>query len=67
MLFVTNSFDGWLIGHILFMKLLGFIECTYRSNKYIVSELRNFKAWILSILIFITCVYYLGRISSLFY
>ncbi|KAI3950896.1 hypothetical protein MKW92_045849, partial [Papaver armeniacum] len=35
-----------------------------RSNKYLVSELRNSMARIFSILLFITCVYYLGRMSS---
>ena len=35
-----------------------------RSNKYLVSELRNSMARIFSILLFITCVYYLGRIPS---
>ena len=33
-----------------------------RSNKYLVSELRNSMARIFSILLFITCIYYLGRI-----
>nr|AZA05891.1 Ycf1 [Hemiptelea davidii] len=35
-----------------------------RSNKYLVSELKNSTARIFSILLFITCVYYLGRIPS---
>nr|UMP08029.1 hypothetical chloroplast RF1 [Cannabis sativa] len=35
-----------------------------RSNKYLVAELRNFMARIFSILLFITCIYYLGRIPS---
>nr|YP_009461169.1 Ycf1 [Lamium galeobdolon]AUT82391.1 Ycf1 [Lamium galeobdolon] len=76
MLFVTSSFVGWLIGHILFMKWLGLVlvwirqnnsirsNVLIRSTKYLVSELRNSKARILSILLFITCVYYLGRIPS---
>nr|YP_010422588.1 Ycf1 protein [Uncaria hirsuta]YP_010422757.1 Ycf1 protein [Uncaria macrophylla]USG59088.1 Ycf1 protein [Uncaria hirsuta]USG59257.1 Ycf1 protein [Uncaria macrophylla] len=76
MLFVTSSFVGWLIGHILFMKWLGLVlvwirqnhsirsNVLIRSNKYLVSELRNFMARIFSILLFITCVYYLGRIPS---
>ncbi|KAJ9181113.1 hypothetical protein P3X46_009279 [Hevea brasiliensis] len=46
MLFVTSSFVGWLIGHILFMKWVGLI-----------------LVWIY-ILLFITCVYSLGRIPS---
>nr|YP_009631023.1 hypothetical chloroplast RF1 [Caulophyllum robustum]QBZ77439.1 hypothetical chloroplast RF1 [Caulophyllum robustum] len=72
MLFVTSSFVGWLIGHILFMKWVGLVlfwirqNRSIRSNKYFVSELRNSMARIriFSILLFITCVYYLGRIPS---
>nr|YP_010330983.1 hypothetical protein RF1 [Forsskaolea angustifolia]UNY34288.1 hypothetical protein RF1 [Forsskaolea angustifolia] len=70
MLFVTSSFVGWLIGHIFFMKWVGLVlvwiqqNNSIRSNKYLVSELRNFMARIFSILLFITCVYYLGRIPS---
>nr|YP_010423531.1 hypothetical protein RF1 [Laportea medogensis]USG97005.1 hypothetical protein RF1 [Laportea medogensis] len=70
MLFVTSSFVGWLIGHILFMKWVGLVlvwiqQNNYiRSNKYIRSKLSNFMARIFSILLFITCVYYLGRIPS---
>ena len=75
-LFVTSSFVGWLIGHILFMKWVGLVlvwiqqnnsirfNVLIRSNKYLVSELRNSMARIFSILLFITCVYYLGRIPS---
>nr|YP_010723502.1 Ycf1 protein [Diplarrena moraea]WDW26872.1 Ycf1 protein [Diplarrena moraea] len=70
MLFVTSSFVGWLIGHILFMKWVGLVlfwirqNHSIRSNKYPVSELRNSMARIFSILLFITCVYYLGRMPS---
>ena len=75
-LFVTSSFVGWLIGHILFMKWVGLVlvwirqnpsirsNVLIRSNKYLVSELRNSMARIYSILLFITCIYYLGRIPS---
>nr|QWW89637.1 hypothetical protein RF1 [Gentiana leucomelaena] len=67
-LFVTSSFVGWLIVHIFFMKCLGLVLAwirqnnSIRSNKYLVSELRNSMARIFTILLFITCVYYLGRI-----
>nr|WOK76273.1 hypothetical chloroplast RF19 [Dracaena sp. C6AG20210925]WOK76359.1 hypothetical chloroplast RF19 [Dracaena sp. CZ2NM20220705]WOK76445.1 Ycf1 protein [Dracaena sp. JX5JX20211007] len=68
MLFVTSNFVGWLIGHILFMKWVGLVLFWIRqnysirsNNKYLVSELRNSMARIFSILLFITCVYYLGR------
>nr|QFV19046.1 hypothetical chloroplast RF1 [Callianthemum alatavicum] len=70
MLFVTSSFVGWLIGHILFMKWVGLVlfwirqNHSIRSNKYLVSELINSMSRIFSILLFITCVYYLGRIPS---
>nr|YP_009424831.1 hypothetical chloroplast RF1 [Oberonia japonica]ASU93360.1 hypothetical chloroplast RF1 [Oberonia japonica] len=71
-LFLTSSFVGWLIGHILFMKWVGLVffwirknhSIRIRSNKYLVSELRNSMARIFSILLFITCVYYLGRMPS---
>nr|YP_009864721.1 hypothetical chloroplast RF1 [Tripladenia cunninghamii]QKE32716.1 hypothetical chloroplast RF1 [Tripladenia cunninghamii] len=70
MLFVTSSFVGWLIGHILFMKWVGLVlfwirqNRSIRFNKYFVAELRNSMARIFSILLFITCVYYLGRMPS---
>nr|YP_010924054.1 Ycf1 protein [Enydra sessilis]WKB10813.1 Ycf1 protein [Enydra sessilis] len=76
MLFVTSSFVGWIIGHILFMKWIGVllvwirqnrsIRKYIRSNKYLVSELKNSMsmAGIFSILLLVTCVYYLGRIPS---
>nr|WMQ77042.1 hypothetical chloroplast RF1 [Chiloschista sp. 128] len=69
-LFLTSSFVGWLIGHILFMKCVGLVffwirqNCSIRSNKYRVSELRNYMGRIFSILLFITCVYYLGKMPS---
>nr|YP_010166158.1 hypothetical chloroplast RF19 [Rhipsalis teres]QRV60131.1 hypothetical chloroplast RF19 [Rhipsalis teres] len=44
MLFVTSSFVGWLIGHILFMKLVRFVlvwirkNYIVRANRYILSN-----------------------------
>nr|YP_009318044.1 hypothetical chloroplast RF19 [Galinsoga quadriradiata]AOY41619.1 hypothetical chloroplast RF19 [Galinsoga quadriradiata] len=76
MLFVTSSFVGWIIGHILFMKWIGLllvwirqnrsIRKYIRSNKYLVSELKNSMSMggIFSILLLVTCVYDLGRIPS---
>nr|YP_010948380.1 hypothetical chloroplast RF1 [Chamaemelum nobile]WMM47803.1 hypothetical chloroplast RF1 [Chamaemelum nobile] len=76
MLFVTSSFVGWIIGHILFMKWIGNIFIWIRqnrsirkyiqSNKYLVLELKNSMsmAGIFSIFLLVTCVYYLGRIPS---
>nr|YP_010690731.1 Ycf1 protein [Cyanotis speciosa]WBU14526.1 Ycf1 protein [Cyanotis speciosa] len=70
MLFLTSGFVGWLIGHIFFMKWVRLVlfwirqNPSIRSNKYLVSELRNSMARIFSILLFITCVYYLGRMPS---
>lgn len=67
MLFVTSNFIGWLIGHIFFIKCVGLVlfwirqNHSIQSNKYLLSELRNSLARIFSILLFITCVYYLGR------
>nr|DAD28107.1 TPA_asm: hypothetical protein HUJ06_029575 [Nelumbo nucifera] len=56
MLFVTSSFVGWLIGHILFMKWVGLVLFWIWQNHSICSNLY--------ILLFITSVYYLGRMSS---
>nr|YP_010481448.1 Ycf1 [Artemisia borotalensis]UVW80879.1 Ycf1 [Artemisia borotalensis] len=80
MLFVTSSFVGWIIGHILFMKWIGLLLVWIRQNrsirkyiqsnkylvKYLVSELKNSMsmAGIFSIFLLVTCVYYLGRIPS---
>nr|UCS10291.1 hypothetical chloroplast RF1 [Artemisia giraldii] len=76
MLFVTSSFVGWIIGHILFMKWIGLLLVWIRqnrsirkyiqSNKYVVSEFKNSMsmAGIFSIFLLVTCVYYLGRIPS---
>nr|YP_009455550.1 hypothetical protein RF1 [Cercis glabra]AUG83546.1 hypothetical protein RF1 [Cercis glabra] len=75
-LFITSSFGGWLIGHILFMKwvrlVLAWIQqknyiksnVFIRSNKYIMSKLRHYMSRIFIILLFISCVYYLGRTPS---
>nr|YP_010620520.1 hypothetical chloroplast RF1 [Kirganelia reticulata]WAX37581.1 hypothetical chloroplast RF1 [Kirganelia reticulata] len=70
MLFVTSSFVGWLIGHFFFMKWIGLLlvwiqhNKSIRSNKYLVSELRNSIARIFTIFLFSTCIYSLGRIPS---
>nr|WHS26050.1 Ycf1 protein [Euphorbia nutans] len=88
MLFVTSSFVGWLIGHILFMKWVGLIlvwvqqnksvrsnvlfrSKLFRSNNYLVSEFKylvlewlNSMDRIFTILLFITCIYSLGRAPS---
>nr|YP_010495310.1 Ycf1 protein [Lactuca scarioloides]UWM98430.1 Ycf1 protein [Lactuca scarioloides] len=72
-IFVTSNFVGWIIGHILLMKSIGLlvvwirknrsIRKYIRSNKSFVSELANSMsiAGILNIFLFVTCVYYLGR------
>jgi hypothetical protein len=66
-LFVTSSLVGWLIGHILFIKWVGLVlvwmhqnnsirfNVLIRSNKYLVSKLRNSIPRIFSILLFIAC------------
>ncbi|MFS7954459.1 hypothetical protein Hanom_Chr07g00630711 [Helianthus anomalus] len=76
MLFVTSSFVGWIIGHILFMKWVGLllvwiwqnrsIRKYIQANKYLVLELKNSMsmAGIFSIFLLVTCVHYLGRIPS---
>nr|YP_009382934.1 hypothetical protein RF1 [Adenanthera microsperma]APA32785.1 hypothetical protein RF1 [Adenanthera microsperma] len=72
-LFLTSSFVGWLIGHILFMKWVGLVlvwiqknnsiksNVLIRSNKYIMSELRNLMSRIFIIFLFISLINYLGR------
>nr|YP_010039678.1 hypothetical chloroplast RF19 [Vatica odorata]QOY46088.1 hypothetical chloroplast RF19 [Vatica odorata] len=55
MLFLTSSFVGWLIGHILFMKWIGLVlvwiqkKNAIRSNKYLVLFMKRIElalAWI---------------------
>nr|YP_009466375.1 hypothetical chloroplast RF19 [Genlisea filiformis]AUN28434.1 hypothetical chloroplast RF19 [Genlisea filiformis] len=76
MLFLTSSFIGWLMGQILLLKILEFLLVwqkqkktnSIRSNKYIhskkyfSSELRNLMDQVFRIVLFITCINYLGRI-----
>nr|YP_010963114.1 hypothetical chloroplast RF19 [Nigella sativa]WNI02828.1 hypothetical chloroplast RF19 [Nigella sativa] len=69
-LFVISSFVGWFIGHILFLKWVGlvlfWIRKTLRSNKkyrYLLVEWRYSTNRIFKILLFITSVYYLARVS----
>nr|AVE14504.1 Ycf1 [Angelica tsinlingensis] len=73
LLFLTSSFVGWLIGHTLLMKWIRLILVWIKQNNSIQSNvpirfnksyLLNYMARIFSILLFITCVYYLGRIPS---
>nr|YP_009450441.1 Ycf1 protein [Saussurea chabyoungsanica]APZ75535.1 Ycf1 protein [Saussurea chabyoungsanica] len=78
MLFVTSSFFGWIIGHILFMKWIGLVLVWIRKNRSIRKYIRSNKylryvavewmsismAGYFRILFFITCVYYLGRTPS---
>nr|YP_010924564.1 Ycf1 protein [Pentaphorus foliolosus]WKB11323.1 Ycf1 protein [Pentaphorus foliolosus] len=75
MLFVTSSFVGWIIGHILFMKWIGLvlvwirqnrsIRKYIRSNKYLVSELTSMSmTGIFSIFLLTTFIYSLARTPS---
>nr|QJU48932.1 Ycf1 protein [Dolomiaea calophylla] len=78
MLFVTSSFFGWIIGHILFMKWIGLVLLWIRKNRSIRKYIRSNKylrylavelmsismAGYFRILFFITCIYYLGRTPS---
>ncbi|CAN6459343.1 unnamed protein product [Victoria cruziana] len=73
-LFVTSSFFGWLIGHMILMKCIGLVlswpwekvrcNALFRSNKYLMSKWKNFVSQIFSIILFIICIYYLGRMPS---
>nr|YP_010864888.1 hypothetical protein RF1 [Indigofera scabrida]WGS98120.1 hypothetical protein RF1 [Indigofera scabrida] len=74
LLFLTSSFVGWLIGHIFLMKwielIVVWIQQNYskkynvpiRSNKYVISEFRKSMSQIFLVFLFITCLYYLGRV-----
>nr|QJQ75527.1 hypothetical chloroplast RF19 [Glycyrrhiza asymmetrica] len=76
LLFLTSSFVGWLIGHIFLMKWIGLIlvwirqnnwiksNVPIRSNKRFMSEFRNFMFKIFVLSLFITSLYYLGRLPS---
>nr|YP_011008948.1 hypothetical protein RF1 [Ixeridium dentatum]WPV76200.1 hypothetical protein RF1 [Ixeridium dentatum] len=76
MIFVASSFVGWIIGHIVLMKWIGLILVWIRknrsfrkyigSNKSLVSELTNSMsiAVMFNIFLFVTCVYYLGKMPS---
>nr|YP_010167267.1 hypothetical chloroplast RF19 [Nymphaea rubra]QRW37251.1 hypothetical chloroplast RF19 [Nymphaea rubra] len=73
-LFVTSSFFGWLIGHMLLMKCIGLVlswpwekmrsNALFRSDKYLMPKWRNSVSKIFSIILFIICICYLGRMPS---
>nr|YP_010514527.1 hypothetical protein Ycf1 [Coursetia rostrata]UXL86180.1 hypothetical protein Ycf1 [Coursetia rostrata] len=79
LLFLTSSFVGWLIGHIFLMKCIGLIviwiqqknsiksNVPIRSNKSIMAEFQNSMSKMFLVFLFITCLYYLGRIPSPFF
>nr|YP_009111712.1 hypothetical chloroplast RF19 [Apios americana]AHI95841.1 hypothetical chloroplast RF19 [Apios americana] len=78
-LFLTSSFVGWLIGHTFLMKWIEFLlvciqqtnqlksNVPIQSNKYIMSEFRNYMFRIFLVFLFVTCLYYLGRIPPPFF
>nr|YP_009995713.1 hypothetical protein RF1 [Haymondia wallichii]QNQ64576.1 hypothetical protein RF1 [Haymondia wallichii]UZA65237.1 hypothetical protein RF1 [Haymondia wallichii]UZA65404.1 hypothetical protein RF1 [Haymondia wallichii]UZA65488.1 hypothetical protein RF1 [Haymondia wallichii] len=81
-LFLTSSFVGWIIGHTFFMKWIEFLliciqqnnsikskksNVRIQSNKYIMSEFRNSMFKIFLVFLFVTCLYYLGRIPPPFF
>nr|YP_010471619.1 hypothetical protein RF1 [Gastrodia sp. Jin 38054]UVG40977.1 hypothetical protein RF1 [Gastrodia sp. Jin 38054] len=78
-LFLTSSFCGWLISHILFIKSINSIVFwirhnyyrynyyRYKHNKYIIKEFKNYINRIFSIFLFFICVSYLGRMPSPFF
>nr|YP_010159027.1 hypothetical chloroplast RF19 [Austrosteenisia blackii]QRG31307.1 hypothetical chloroplast RF19 [Austrosteenisia blackii] len=79
LLFLISSFLGWLIGHIFLIKWIELIliciqqnnsikyNVPIRSNKYIMSEFRNSLCKMFLVFLFITCLYYLGRIPPPFF
>nr|YP_010162936.1 hypothetical chloroplast RF19 [Kennedia prostrata]QRI60645.1 hypothetical chloroplast RF19 [Kennedia prostrata] len=78
-IFLTSSFVGWLIGHTFFMKWIEFIlvciqqnnsiksNLSIQSNKFIISEFRIYKFQTFVVFLFVTCLYYLGRIPPPFF
>nr|AOY40594.1 hypothetical chloroplast RF19 [Cajanus cajan] len=78
-LFLTSSFVGWIIGHTFLMKWIDFLlfwiqeknaikfNVPIQSNKYIMSEFRNSMVKIFLVFLFVTCLYYLGRIPPPFF
>lgn len=78
-LFLISIFGGWLIGFIFFMKWFEFLFIWIQqknsiksnvfipSNKYIMSEFRNSMSQIFLVSLFITCLYYLGKIPPPFF
>nr|DBA09749.1 TPA_asm: Ycf1 protein [Corydalis solida]DBA09750.1 TPA_asm: Ycf1 protein [Corydalis solida] len=70
MVFLTSSFVGWFIGHILCMKGFELVLFWIRQNRsiklnrYRTADFRNSLERIFTILLFLSCVYYLGRIPS---
>nr|QRG31636.1 hypothetical chloroplast RF19 [Spatholobus sp. OO-2021] len=78
-LFLTSSFVGWIIGHTFLIKCIEFIlvciqqnnsiksNVPIQSNKYIMSEFRNSIFKIFLFFLFVTCLYYLGRIPPPFF
>uniref|UniRef100_UPI0030FF1AE4 Ycf1 protein n=1 Tax=Dactylicapnos scandens TaxID=1406284 RepID=UPI0030FF1AE4 len=70
-LFLTSSFVGWFIGHILCMKgfelvLVFWIQQNHsiRLNKYRAADFRYSLERIFTILVFVSCAYYLNRFPS---
>nr|YP_009512320.1 hypothetical chloroplast RF19 [Stylosanthes scabra]AXJ91684.1 hypothetical chloroplast RF19 [Stylosanthes scabra] len=72
-LFLTSGFQGWLIGHIFFMKWIQFLFVLMQqnnviksnehigANKYIFSEFRTSMSRLFSVVLFLMCLSYLGR------
>uniref|UniRef100_UPI0031F3F0E6 hypothetical chloroplast RF19 n=1 Tax=Platylobium rotundum TaxID=3041826 RepID=UPI0031F3F0E6 len=77
--FLASHLVGGLITHIFLMKWIELIlvwihknnlsnyNGIIRSNKSVISEFRNFMYQIFIVFLFITCLYYLGRIPPPFF
>nr|ANW48616.1 hypothetical protein [Crescentia cujete] len=59
MLFVTSGFVGWLIGHILFIKWLGFVLVWIRQNKFKLKKLIRFNKYLVYTTYFVSDLYIL--------
>ena len=79
LLFLTSSFVGWLIGHIILMKCIGLVlvwlqdknsikyKITMRLDKYTLLQLRNYVGQIFVVFLFVILGHYLGRAPLPYY
>nr|YP_009522740.1 ycf1 [Vicia sepium]AXQ37221.1 ycf1 [Vicia sepium] len=79
LLFLTSSFIGWFVGHIILMKCIGLVlvwlqdknsikyKITMRLDKYTLLQLRNYMGQIFVVFLFVILGHYLGRAPLPYY